>query len=173
MVEVGIFYGRLSVALLRARRDITLTMVDNWLGQEDQPARYLETGDYHAHLTARQQGAIKKTAIQRTAFAGHRRTVLHMDSALAASSFAPASVDMVFLDGDHSYEGVRRDCLAWRPIIRPGGWLGGHDYYGPDLQAKSRFSFRVKEAVDDLCRTEGWDLELDIDATWFVQLKED
>jgi Methyltransferase domain len=36
-------------------------------------------------------------------------------------------VDVVFLDGSHEYEAVRRDILAWMPRIKSGGMLAGHD----------------------------------------------
>lgn len=37
-------------------------------------------------------------------------------------------VDMVFVDGDHSYEGCRGDMHHWLPNIKPGGILAVHDY---------------------------------------------
>ena len=40
----------------------------------------------------------------------------------------PAQVDLVFLDADHSYAAVAADIAAWRPIVRPGGILCGHDF---------------------------------------------
>lgn len=53
-----------------------------------------------------------------------------------ADSHAPATVDhvralgpfdFVFIDGDHTYEGVRADWLAWSPLVRPGGLVAFHD----------------------------------------------
>ena len=35
-------------------------------------------------------------------------------------------VDHVFIDADHSREGVARDIEAWWPLCRE--WIGGHDY---------------------------------------------
>ena len=46
-----------------------------------------------------------------------------------ADAFPPASVDFVFVDGDHSYESVLKDIKAWLPKVRPGGILAGHDFY--------------------------------------------
>ena len=36
-------------------------------------------------------------------------------------------IDMLFIDGDHSYEGCRRDCLSWMGFVRSGGWIAFHD----------------------------------------------
>lgn len=35
--------------------------------------------------------------------------------------------DFVFIDGDHTYDGVRADWLAWSPLVRPGGVVAFHD----------------------------------------------
>jgi predicted O-methyltransferase YrrM len=39
----------------------------------------------------------------------------------------PTPCDLVFLDGDHSYEGARADLDRWAPALRPGGHLLLHD----------------------------------------------
>lgn len=36
-------------------------------------------------------------------------------------------VDFLFIDGDHSYEGVRQDYEMYREFVKPGGWIGFHD----------------------------------------------
>ena len=36
-------------------------------------------------------------------------------------------VDLLFVDGDHSYEGVTRDWELWLPLVRPGGLVAFHD----------------------------------------------
>lgn len=35
--------------------------------------------------------------------------------------------DILFIDGDHSYEGVRKDTINYLPILREGGYLVFHD----------------------------------------------
>lgn len=37
-------------------------------------------------------------------------------------------VDFVYIDASHDYGSVVADINAWLPHIRPGGWIGGHDY---------------------------------------------
>jgi predicted O-methyltransferase YrrM len=36
-------------------------------------------------------------------------------------------VDFLFIDGDHSYEGVRRDFELYSPLVAPGGLVAFHD----------------------------------------------
>lgn len=45
-----------------------------------------------------------------------------------AQEFASGSFDFVYLDGDHTYEGVAADIASWWPKVRRGGVLAGHDY---------------------------------------------
>lgn len=41
--------------------------------------------------------------------------------------------DMVFIDGDHSYEGCKADILHWKEKLVPGGVLCGHDFEFPEV----------------------------------------
>lgn len=36
-------------------------------------------------------------------------------------------IDFLFIDGDHSYEGVRQDYEMYSRLVRPGGLIGFHD----------------------------------------------
>ena len=73
--------------------------------------------------------------------------------------------DLVFLDGDHSLEGVAADIEAWWPKVKPGGWLGGHDWSNPN----PKFNFGVDEAVTRWVEREGMDLQLGGGTTWWVR----
>jgi predicted O-methyltransferase YrrM len=42
-------------------------------------------------------------------------------------------VDFLFLDGDHSYDGVARDYAWYAPLVRPGGWIALHDIHPHSL----------------------------------------
>jgi predicted O-methyltransferase YrrM len=46
---------------------------------------------------------------------------------LAAQFFDHQQVDVLFLDGDHSYEGVKRDFEMYSSLVRPGGIIAFHD----------------------------------------------
>lgn len=46
------------------------------------------------------------------------------------------AADLLFIDGDHTYAGVKADYDAYRPFVKPGGWIGFHDICGsPRLRA--------------------------------------
>jgi predicted O-methyltransferase YrrM len=71
-------------------------------------------------------------ALPRLAPPGGRIVALQADSHAAATveavrAAAGGPVDFLFLDGDHSYEGVRDDFEAYSPLVRPGGLVAFHD----------------------------------------------
>lgn len=53
----------------------------------------------------------------------------HAPSTLAAlrDILGGRRVDFLFIDGDHTYEGVKRDYEMYRSLVRPGGMIGFHD----------------------------------------------
>lgn len=52
-------------------------------------------------------------------------------------------LDVLFIDGDHRYEGVRRDFELYSPLVRPGGLVALHDIL-PDYSKR----FGIKTAAD-------------------------
>ena len=69
--------------------------------------------------------------------------------------FKDGTFDMVYLDGDHSYEGVKIDLpLAWAKL-KKGGWLMGHDYETNPKKTKTGYAFGVKKAVDEFLAEKG------------------
>lgn len=161
-VEVGVFAGDMSRALLRMNPDLHLTMVDSWEG--DGAAYIGDSGDFHADLPLAAQEDFFHMASERTEFAKGRRTIFRSRSVEAAKALPEGKFDFVFLDADHSYEGCKADIDAWLPRVKPGGWLGGHDYDNPQHP-----KFGVTRAVDEFV-AQGFELQLGENLTWFVQL---
>lgn len=60
---------------------------------------------------------------------GDRVVVAPFRSDEYLSSLLPGSFDMAFVDGDHTLEFVRRDILAVKRLVRPGGVMAFHDYH--------------------------------------------
>ena len=63
-----------------------------------------------------------------------RFTLLQRTSADAAALlFAPASLDLVFIDASNGRKALSENLRLWAPKVRPGGVLAGHDYWLPHL----------------------------------------
>lgn len=56
--------------------------------------------------------------------------------------------DMLFVDGDHSRAGVRRDIVLFVPMVKRNGIIAFHDYILPPIPPEIKG--RVHEAVDEL-----------------------
>jgi len=50
------------------------------------------------------------------------------DSTEIGKSWNGGMIDMVFVDGDHSYEHCKSDAMAWLPHLKKGGIIAFHDY---------------------------------------------
>lgn len=46
----------------------------------------------------------------------------------------PDGLDLLFIDGDHSFEGVAADFDAYAPLVRPGGLVVFHDIVADNFQ---------------------------------------
>lgn len=66
--------------------------------------------------------------------------LMAMDSKEASSKYRQ-EIDLLFIDGDHSYEGVKEDIRLWVRRVKKGGAVLFHDYLGSN--------FGVKKAVDE------------------------
>jgi predicted O-methyltransferase YrrM len=166
VAEVGVLIGILSEYLLRNRTDITLYMVDSWLEASEQPDQYRATGDVHANHNRKIVRDHRAQAENRARKYASRALVMPIPSLAAANRFNAGELDLVFLDADHSYAGVSADIAAWLPKVKPGGWIGGHDYENPD----PAFRFGVTEAVDEWAEATGRKIETDANFTWFARV---
>jgi predicted O-methyltransferase YrrM len=57
--------------------------------------------------------------------------------------------DFLFIDGDHSYAGVKADYEMYSPMVRPGGLIGFHDIH-PDY--RTRFGKCTENDVGEVPR---------------------
>jgi hypothetical protein len=125
-VEVGSWMGRSAAfmcqCIRRSGKPIKFFCVDTWKGSPDEPE--------HVDILARLGGDMFNFFQENMQRWRALYTPLQTTSVEAAKQFADGSLDFVFLDAGHDYESVRADILAWRPKIRKGGCLAGHDY-GP------------------------------------------
>jgi hypothetical protein len=152
-VEVGVAVGMLSKVLLSTYPNLQLWMVDAWRPPpEDSP--YRRTNDMRSKLTDKQQEGRYLGPIRELADHYFGRAIPCRGNSTEWADFARRlglSFSFVFIDGDHSREGVWADVNAWWPLVKPGGIFCGHDY------GSLKYS-GVKQSVDEFAAEKGIDI---------------
>jgi len=147
--EVGVCRAELSLRLFEKFDDLTLYMVDPYLGLRQAGWKQK---DMNGAMVIAQNNTVK--------FANRR--VLFVCTSLQASCVVQdESLDFVFIDADHGYEYVKEDINAWYPKVRNGGLVSGHDY-----QRKHLGTIR---AVDEFAEIHGYKITVDETNWWFVK----
>ena len=161
VIEVGVNQGNLSRQLLAAREDLTLYMVDSWRGEQDQPDTYKSTKDRNAFRPQSAADSAKQRVYGLAAKYRDRAIIIEADSLEAALYFDDHVADIIFIDADHSYEGVKGDIAAYSRISKM--WISGHDYKSQQPQ----FDFTgVDRAVEEAFG----EVETGKNLTWFKRL---
>lgn len=78
--------------------------------------------------------------------------------------------DWIYLDADHSYDGIKKDVINWIPKLKKGGILSGHDY-NADPNNIYYENFGVNKAIDEIF---GKDINLTNEEhyqSWFINKK--
>lgn len=83
--------------------------------------------------------------------------IIRKSSEEASKAFEDESLDFVFLDGDHTYEGVKLDLQCWYDKVKKGGIFSGHDYmdYVMDCEGGITSHFGVRSAVNEFFAEKG------------------
>jgi len=129
--EIGVWKGDFSHFLLRHwPRGSTHFLVDPWeidraCGNQTADSRR----DKHCTMTQQEmnqsyEGVVLKMNQQ---FPG-RASILRQSSLAGAAMIEPRSLDHIYIDARHDYEGVRQDLASWWEKLCPGGLFGGHDF---------------------------------------------
>ena len=108
IVEIGCYRGRATRAFLD-NSAAHIWCIDPW----DFEAKGINKSDWQA---------FKKN------IDADRVTIMRLLSSEAAKVLHGQLFDMIFIDGSHEYAYVQADILAYRPLVRSGGILCGHDY---------------------------------------------
>ena len=113
---------------------INFDTVDTFEGSEEHE-EYLKTENISLHKNTKELLKPLKDYVN----------IIKSDSVQNSSKYRDESLDFVFIDGDHSYDGVTRDINAYWKKLRIGGVMAGHDY--------DCGWYDVKNAVDDFLIT--------------------
>lgn len=116
-VEIGVSTGGHSNAILERTNVTSLISIDPW---ETNPSLHMAHPVMFDVLHLRVTARLKRY--------GSRSIVIRNYSYNVVQQFEDASLDFVFVDGDHNYEAVKKDLHDWYGKVRSGGLMGGDDY---------------------------------------------
>lgn len=137
IVQIGAERGTSTLAMLEARPDAFIYSID--MGEHPEEFRNLRKAGLDVNRVKRVLG--KSQDVGKT---------------------WDKMCDMLFVDGDHRYDGVKSDILLFRPWVKPGGLIVFHDYIPEPIPAHIRG--RVVYAVDELMTDE-------YEVLWIERLK--
>ena len=95
---------------------------------------------------------------------GERAELVRESSNIAKDRFSEESIDIVFIDAEHTYDGVKQDIEIWEAKVRKEGVIAGHDYDHPNFPG-------VKNAVDEWCAIRNYNLYVERGYVWWVTKK--
>lgn len=111
VVNIGAGGGTSGLAFMESRPDLRLVTID--IQDESSPFGCLEA---------------ERDVITKAGLDSPRHRQILGDSVEVAARWDGGKVNMVFVDGNHSFEGCKGDLLGWIPHIEKGGLLLVHDY---------------------------------------------
>jgi len=124
VVEIGSLRGRSARAMAdNMTGHSTLYCVDHFKGSAEHGDAFSRDDALYHTFCANMQDHIDS-----------RRVIVLRHPSVEASHTVIAGLDMVFIDASHDLDSVKSDILAWRPLLRPGGLLCGHDYGHPPIE---------------------------------------
>ena len=109
LVEIGCYEGATTVALARNAASGEVHSIDPFLAGR--------TGICYGYWIARLQ--IRRQGLRNV-------QLIRAFSHQAVKQFQ-SEIDFLFIDADHSWEGIERDWSDWFPKVRQGGLIAMHD----------------------------------------------
>lgn len=147
VVEVGVRVGDHAKVMDELLKPKKLHLIDPW---EEEPNNFVEV--------------LKK-------FGNNPRVFIWpLTSEVASEHFLDNSVDLVYIDGDHSYEAVLLDLKLWYPKVKKGGFISGHDWDKKTMNETGE-PVGVSRAVIDFTLNNGIDFHISENKRdfWFIK----
>jgi predicted O-methyltransferase YrrM len=127
-VEIGGWFGRSSCymgeRILQSNKKITLYTIDLWNHGGHTSMGHAETiKNRGGSMLSAFRSYIEEAGVQ------HIVNPIQGNSNQVHENFENESLDFIYIDGDHSWTGVKNDITLWWPKLKPGGIMAGHDYF--------------------------------------------
>ena len=116
MIEIGSFVGESTVLFAQSFKKVIA--IDPFLADYDpaDPTSYLF-----------EFKNVFQTYLDRTGDHQNIQTIVSTSDE-AVQKLGGLKYDFVYIDGLHTYDGVKTDIINYLPLVKEGGVIGGHDY---------------------------------------------
>lgn len=124
-IEIGVHEAEFSEKVLRETKPKKLFLIDPWavFDDDEHASSWYGSGKVtQKDLDDRYARVQKRVGRQKAV------TIIRDFSHQVADQFEDESMDFVYVDGDHSYEAVKRDIALYGPKVKRGGYLIGDDF---------------------------------------------
>lgn len=144
-LEIGVNRGAFAQQILRRTAPRVLHLVDPW--PTDQSDEYVSAYNVQYDMEAVYASVLDEFKEQ----IGTRKVIVHRAySKDCLSEFEDASVDFIYVDAMHSYEGCLNDLVSYSTKLKSTGILMGHDFSNTSTGRRKQFG--VVRAVDEFLR---------------------
>ena len=149
IAELGVFKGEFSKKIDEICQPKELVLIDIWEGDS------VYSGDVDGnhkdgkkeYYTANQ---VYNITVENTKDCKSKISIIKNKTDILRS-YDGNTFDMIYIDADHSYEGVKRDLEISYKKVKNGGYIMGHDYEQNFKKTKNVYNHGVKKAVDEFC----------------------
>ncbi len=123
ILELGVYKGYFAHNILKNCPNITdYIMLDSW--------RSLDNWNKPANKDNKAFNNFYQEAMDKTQFAAHKRVVLRGTTLEVSEDIKSDSVDLAYIDGDHTLRGISIDLIRMWPKVNSNGFIGGDDLCG-------------------------------------------
>jgi len=126
-IEIGVWKGEFSSTILELLEPDTLVLIDPWTHMVDTSHSEAFVGRTNASKMDRIFAQVKNKFEQE--ISAGRVELIRDFSVPALKNFNDGSISFAYVDGDHSYDGVKADLAALFPKMKVGGIMAFDDYH--------------------------------------------
>jgi hypothetical protein len=123
-VEIGLWKGKSITFMAEKVKEMNYKLkligIDTFEGTTDVPSLMADPNI--------QNGTLLDTYFKNIGPVKEYITTIVGDSHAEYIEFENESIDVLFIDGDHSYAAVKADIELWFPKVKMGGIISGHDF---------------------------------------------
>jgi predicted O-methyltransferase YrrM len=149
--EIGTYKGEHAENILNELNVKKLYCVDPYIQEQED-----YNSEFWNNLTSEE---VERIAVKRLSKFKKRYVKIHPSNANCIKN-----IDFVYIDGDHSYQGAKKDIEIYYPKLKKGGIIGGHNF-----ETCKRYNYGVIPAVLEFIKENNLILNVDNNDWWVVK----